>query len=340
MSKETKPYVLCLGEMLIDFTSASVSASGSRLFEQNAGGAPANVACALSRLGSTAFFCGKVGKDMFGDYLKVILQSEGVDPGFLVQDDEAPTTLAFVSLQDNGEREFSFVRNPGADTRLEYRDVPLEVLRNASVLHFGTLSLTHEPSAGTLIKAIDVARENGVLTSIDINLRPDLWSDLDQAYASIHGILPKCDLVKMSYEELLFTVEGTNGSTSGDVRTRAEAVLKRYPGVLLLAVTMGGEGSQVFYRSEAGSQASSICVPAHRVTVVDSTGAGDSYVAGLLHSILNHSSFPAFLSSSTAVQDAVEFASAAAALSVTKRGAIAAMPYAEEVQEQIKRSSG
>ena len=331
MSRETKPYVLCLGEMLIDFTSASASASGSRLFEQNAGGAPANVACALSRLGSTAFFCGKVGNDMFGRFLKMTLLSEGVDPRFLVQDDEAPTTLAFVSLQDNGEREFSFVRNPGADTRLEYGDVPLEVLRNASVLHFGTLSLTHEPGASTLLRAIDVARQNGVLTSMDINLRPDLWSSLDKAHASIHGILPECDLVKMSYEELVFTVQGTNSSRSGDVHTMAEAVLKRYPGVLLLAVTMGGEGSQVFYRKEAGSAPGCICAQAPEVTVVDSTGAGDSYVAGLLHSILSHSSFPAFLSSSTAVQNAVEFASAAAALSVTKRGAIASMPYAEEV---------
>ena len=334
-----EPYILCLGEILIDFTAAGYSTVGSPLFEQNAGGAPANVACALSRLGSRAHFCSRVGSDMFGKYLKAVLQAEGVDPRHVTEDSNAPTTLAFVALHPDGERYFSFVRNPGADTTLEASDVPWELLKGASIFHFGTLSLTHQPAADTLLSAVAYAKENGVLTSIDVNLRSSLWPDLRQAHAEIHRILPKCDVVKMSGDELAFAIEGPgyyHTPDEKDIAALASSLLLTYPEMLLLAITLGARGSQIFYRSVAGGDFASLCVSAHRVCVVDSTGAGDSFVAGLLHSILRYGSIFELLTTVDTVRRAAEFASAAAALCVTKRGAIAAMPYIEDVRKLLK----
>ncbi|KAF0198114.1 MAG: fructokinase [Bacillota bacterium] len=332
-------YVFCLGEVLIDFTSAGELLGGAPLFEQNAGGAPANVACALSRLGTSAYMCAKVGTDMFGSYLRRTLEAEGVNSENLYEDSDAATTLAFVALDKNGERSFAFVRNPGADTRLRFDEVNLQYLRQAAVLHFGTLSLTHEPSRTTLMQAVALARTVGVTTSIDVNLRLRLWENMGLAHAQLHKILPWCDVVKLSCEELNFAFQArscTDILNRALVPELAVLLMDKYPQIQLLCVTLGSEGSMAFFRSGASRIVNQVEVAAFKVAAVDTTGAGDAFMAGMLHKMLEFAGLEEFLGQGDNMATALQFANACAALCVTKRGAIAAMPYIGEVDFLLK----
>lgn len=332
----TKRYVVCLGEILIDFTSAGLREGGGPLFEQNAGGAPANVACGLSRLGVQSYFIGKVGTDMFGRFLRETLRKEGVSDEYLFVDDGACTTVAFVSLQENGEREFAFLRNPGADTLLRYSEVPQALLRQAAVFHFGTLSLTHQPSANTLMQAVMFAREQGVVTSLDVNLRPALWPSLSEAHQRLHRLLPLCDMVKMSAEELFFACEGqlaeagTESRDSGELRALALGILSRYPEVLVLNVTHGSSGAIAYYRDKPWGQVKTIYSRGFSVAAVDTTGAGDAFTAGFLLHVVEHG-LVALLEEREKLEAALRYANACGASCVTRRGAIAAMPYHSNV---------
>jgi len=325
-----RKYVFCLGEVLIDFTSAGESANGNRLFEQNAGGAPANVACALARLGTSSYMCGKVGDDMFGRYLRQILQSEGVNVDNLTSDLYAPTTLAFVSLDSLGERSFAFVRNPGADTCLCTKDIRIQDLREAAVLHYGTLSLTHEPASTALLEAIAIAEKTGVITSLDVNLRPLLWGSQDALYQAIHTVLPRSNIVKLSQEELEFATSNTGNSAT--IIQMATGLVDDYPSIKLLCVTLGERGSMAFWRSSNGIE--HLQATSYPVTAVDTTGAGDAFMAGLLHHVVVNG-LNELIAHKQTLKSALMFANACGALAVTKRGAIAAMPYASEVESLL-----
>ena len=201
--------IVALGELLIDFTEAGISKNGMKLFEQNPGGAPANLLTVASHMGYRTSFIGKIGTDMHGDFLKKTLQNEGIDTGALVEDERYFTTLAFVEIDDNGERNFSFARKPGADTQLEVSDLDQKLLSDCRIFHFGSLSLTQEPSRGTTLEAVRIAKEAGALISYDPNYRASLWADTETAVAQMKAAIPLADVMKVSDEEsLLLTGAG------------------------------------------------------------------------------------------------------------------------------------
>ena len=193
--------VAVLGEALIDFTEYGTVDGGGRLFEQNPGGAPANVACAVSRLGGRAAFLGKVGADMHGRFLRDTLAGEGVDVSGMVLDESVFTTLAFVALSGTGERSFSFARKPGADTCLRREEVCKDVLENCGILHVGSLSLTDEPARSATLWAVEQVRARGGAVAYDPNYRASLWRDEESARKQMRSLVPMADYIKISDEE-------------------------------------------------------------------------------------------------------------------------------------------
>ncbi len=314
--------ITALGELLIDFTERGVSDNGMRLFEQNPGGAPANVLAAAAQFGHRTAFIGKVGGDMHGVFLKQTLLQAGIDTTGLIQADEVFTTLAFVGLSPAGERTFSFARKPGADTRLRADEVNEAVIKNTKILHIGSLSLTDEPARGATYHAVSLAKKSGAFISFDPNYRASLWPDAKTAESQIRAVLPNVDIIKLSDEE--------TGLLTG-VSDPAEAALRLYGmGIPCVAVTMGSRGALVCVRGETAA------VPAYPVPVVDTTGAGDAFWGGFLHKLLQSGKTPAGIT----LTDAVSFArwgNAAAALCVTKRGAIPAMPSSGDVTAFMAR---
>ena len=301
-----QPELVCLGELLIDFTPAGTSAGGMALYERNPGGAPANAAVAAARLGLSAAFIGKVGADLHGRFLRDVLLREGVDCRGLILDPDCPTTLAFVELGENGERDFAFHRKGCGDTRLRPDELPVELIRNARVLHLGTLSLTDEPACSATLRAADLARAAGVTVSCDVNYRAPLWESEGEFRAACGELLPRVDWLKVSEEEAaLLTGEA-------DPARAAERLREQYR-LTHLAVTLGDRGALVDGRQ----------IPAFPARAADATGAGDSfwgaYICGLLR----------------AVEDPARFACAAAACCVEKRGAIPAMPALSAVEERL-----
>jgi fructokinase len=309
--------VVALGELLIDFTPFGASPGGMRLFEQNPGGAPANVLCALSNLGLKTAFVGKVGADMHGDFLKSVLQSRKVCTEGLVQDPEVFTTLAFVELSETGERSFSFARKPGADTCLREEELNPGLLRNTRVFHFGSLSLTDEPARSATLAAVRAAKSAGAVVSFDPNYRPPLWKSEDEAKRILKSVLPLADVVKLSEEEAVLLT----GEESPEKASEALTGL----GIPCVAVTLGKEGALIRTRNVF----SRVLAPDCRV--VDTTGAGDAFCAGLLCRLVEGGGNPAELTREGA-EDILRFANAVASLCVQKRGAIPAMPGREEVE--------
>lgn len=312
------PYVVCLGEALIDFVSLGDGESGLPVFEQNPGGAPANVARNLARLGTPAAFVGAVGADPFGSFLRKVMVADGVDAAAMVTVAGAPTTLAFVHLAPDGERSFSFVRSPGADTKLCAGDVPHSLIAKAAALHVGSLSFTHEESSQAAWHALDVAAYANVTISCDVNLRPLLWDDLARARDAIKTLLARCQFAKLSLEELNFVL---NDALDIGPLSRARRLVALFPNVGLLALTMGAEGSLVLAREESGLL-QIIEVPGVIVDVVDTTGAGDTYCAAMLHRIVAAGGLRQLIAGDNALAEAARFAGALAATSVTKRGAV------------------
>lgn len=312
--------VTALGELLIDFTPSGKSEAGRRLFEQNPGGAPANVLAALNRCGLKTAFIGKVGQDMHGQFLKETLEAAGICTDGLITDPAVFTTLAFVALNDAGERSFSFARKPGADTMLTAEDVNSGLIEQSRVFHVGSLSLTDEPARSATLAALKKAREAGCIISYDPNYRAPLWISREAAIEGMREVLPFVDVMKMSDEE-------TELLTGIKEPEQAAAKLTEQ-GIPLAAVTLGSEGAYVYTR-EGGR-----IVPGFSSHVVDTTGAGDSFWGGFLYSLIQSGKRPAEVSLTEAASFA-RFANALASLCVEKRGGIPAMPALNEIEKRL-----
>lgn len=311
--------VAALGELLIDFTENGGSAQGNPLFEANPGGAPCNVLAMLKKLGRSCAFIGKVGDDMFGRMLRDAAASVGIDTRALVLDGAAHTTLAFVHTAANGDRDFSFYRDPGADMLLRADELPEELIRNARIFHFGTLSMTHDGVREATKKAVAMAKEAGALISFDPNLRPPLWASLDDAKAQIAWGLSQCDVLKIADNELKFMTGET------DFPAGAAILQRDYPNIKVLNVTAGADGSWCFHEGKA------VFVESFRLGgTIETTGAGDTFCACVLHYVLEHG---AENLTEDQMREMLRFANAAAYLVTTKKGAIRSMPEAGEVSE-------
>ena len=314
--------VAALGEILIDFTEAGHSESGAALYERNAGGAPANVAAAVARLGGRSAFIGKVGADPFGEFLADTLKGLGVDSSGLRVSAEEHTTLAFVSIRAGGERSFSFCRNPGADSCLRADELDSRVLESAKILHVGSLSLTLEPERGATFAAIERARAAGALVSYDPNWRPALWKNRDEAVELMRRAVPLADIVKVSEEELEL-LYGVELESEADLERGAQAILSEGPRLAL--ITLGEQGT---YWSASGSGE---LVAAFASDAVDTTGAGDAFVGALLWRLTRPEATDNPLArGEAAIASDVRFANAAAAVCVRRRGAIPAMANLRE----------
>ena len=316
--------IVALGELLIDFTYCGKSENGMNLFEQNPGGAPANVLSCLSKLGKNTAFIGKVGKDMHGEFLKSVLQENKVDTSGLIEDKDAFTTLAFVSLSDNGERTFSFSRKPGADTLLRPEEINEKIIKNSKIFHIGSLSLTDEPAKSATLKAIDIAKENNLIISYDPNYRELLWENRETAIIGMRSVLPFIDIIKISDEEteLLTDIK--------DPKLAAEKLVKS--GITIVVVTLGEKGTLVCTKE------GSAYVNGFKTTAIDTTGAGDAFFGGFLNKIIEDKNASDKIGLSVLCEYA-KFGNAVASLCVENRGAIPAMPKLEDVLNRMKYKS-
>ena len=309
--------VTALGELLIDFTENGKSNQGNSLFEANPGGAPCNVLAMLTKLGHETAFIGKVGNDFFGKQLKAALEETGIDSAWLQMDDEVHTTLALVHTFEDGDRDFSFYRNPGADMMLAEDEIPEELIENSKIFHFGTLSMTHDGVRAATKKAIRLAEEAGALISFDPNLRPPLWKSLDDAREQVLYGLGHCQILKISDNEIQW-LTGKDDYTEG-----VQWILERYE-IPLILVSMGKEGSRAYYKGMIVESA-----PFLQENTIETTGAGDTFCACVLHYICEHG-----LSDLTKenLKEMLVFANAAASLITTRKGALRVMPRKEEVE--------
>ncbi len=314
--------VVALGELLIDFTCQGVDGQGYPTMAAHPGGAPANFLAALAKFGARTALLGKVGNDAFGQLLIRTLERAGIGTRGLIRTEEAFTTLAFVTLDDTGDREFSFARKPGADTQLTPGEVDFGLIDEAKAFHFGTLSLTDEPVRSATCQAVAYARNAGKLITFDPNLRPPLWRDLREAKAQMRWGLGQADVVKISQEEVdfLFGLSPEAG---------AARILAEFGGKLVF-VTCGSEGC--FFQNRKGSG----WVPALKgLRVADTTGAGDIFGGSALWKLLQLGKDPGELEE-PALREVTAFACAAAGLSVTRPGGISSVPDYETVMEAMK----
>lgn len=308
--------VVCMGELLIDFVAleTGVSVGEASGFQKAPGGAPANVAVAVRRLGMDSAFIGMVGNDPFGEYLAQVLKDNGVDTTGLKFTDQARTALAFVSLQADGERSFSFYRHPSADMLMTPDDVEYSLLNRAKAFHFGSISLIGEPSRSATLAAAAYALQRGALVSYDPNLRRALWSSDEAAREGMMLGLDYASIVKISEDELEFL-------TGGDVYM----LWKQY--TRLIVVTMGRHGARAYTRD-----GTFFLAEAQAVRTIDTTGAGDSFTAALLYKLLASNDLDILLDDATKLGDILHFANTVGALTTTQRGAIPALPSIEQVE--------
>lgn len=325
--------VVALGELLIDFTPAGLSSQDQPMYERNPGGAPANVLAALAKLGRQTAFIGAVGNDAFGSFLQQTLRNAGINVEQLLFTGEAQTTLAFVHLDQSGDRFFTFYRKPGADQLLRAEQIDRQALTAARVFHFGSLSMTDEPARSATLETAAFAKENGLLVSYDPNLRMSLWRDENHAKAAILQGMQYADVVKVSEEELLF-LTGT-----ADLEHGPELLLQQFDGIRLLLVTLGAEGS--FCITGAGSGKAGLTARHHgfEVTTVDTTGAGDAFFGGVLHWLLNEVNWAEPQWTEKKLSGMLAFANAMGALTATGKGAIPSLPTLQQVEALIKEQA-
>ncbi len=307
--------VTALGEILIDMTYAGKSEQGQTLFEQNPGGAPANVLSAVSRLGGSCAFIGKVGGDMHGKFLLNVLKEEGICTEGLIEDEKYFTTLAFVNLDEKGERSFSFARKPGADTQLNEDEVRFDIINESRIFHVGSLSLTDEPCSRATLKALQFAKEQGLVISYDPNYRAPLWESEEKAVVGMRSVLEYVDIIKVSDEE-------TRLLTGFEDEVKASEELLNM-GIKTVIVTLGEKGALV--RNKDGY----IYSEAEKVEAVDTTGAGDAFMGGFLHKVIKSGKSEFTLDEIKAFAD---FANKVAGSCVQHRGAINAMPFITQVE--------
>ncbi|KAG0569366.1 hypothetical protein M758_6G080700 [Ceratodon purpureus] len=317
--------VVCFGELLIDFvpTVGGLSLADAPAFKKAPGGAPANVAVGIAKLGGNSAFVGKVGDDEFGYMLVEVLKENRVETKGCRFDANARTALAFVTLRDDGEREFMFYRNPSADMLFEIAELDTDILKSASIMHYGSISLITEPSRSTHIEAMRIAKESGCLMSYDPNLRLPLWPTPEAAKTGIKSIWDLADIIKVSDEEVIFL-------TGGDPTKDENNMRMFHPRCKLMLVTEGGEGCRYYTPKFKGK------VGGIKVQVVDTTGAGDAFCAGLLSNLVKDVSI---MEDEPRLREALKFANACGAITTTERGAIPSMPDRDTVNRMIRRPS-
>ena len=314
--------VVALGELLIDFTENGLSEQGNPLLEANPGGAPCNVLSMLQKLGDKTAFIGKVGNDGFGHLLTKAVQEQGINTTGLVYDNDVHTTLALVLKKENGDRDFAFYRNPGADMNLKEEEVDESLIASSSIFHFGTLSLTDESVKNATQKAVKVAKENGLTITFDPNLREPLWRSLEEAHEQVAWGLQQADVVKISDNEITWF-------TGMDNYDEGIAFLqKEYPNLKLICLSMGGDGSKAVYRDIH------VAYPAFlQEATIETTGAGDTFCACMIHTVLENGIDHL---DEEKLKEMLKFANAAASLVTTKKGALRVMPTKEEVETFIE----
>ena len=309
--------VTALGELLVDFTESGLSPRGNPLMEANPGGAPCNVLAMLAKLGRRTAFIGKVGNDSFGKSLRRAAAEANIGVQSLLFDDRVPTTLAFVYNGPDGERDFTFYRNPGADVMLRADEVREELIADSRIFHFGSLSMTHQKSREATKQALRYAKKYGCLISFDPNLREPLWDDLEEARTQIAFGLGQCDVLKIADDELRWFT----GRLDLDQGVRE---LRSRFGIPLILLTMGREGSSAWYRDLRVEENAFLME-----NTVDSTGAGDTFCGCALDHLLERGIENL---REEDLREMLRFANAAAALVTTKKGALCVMPSRAEAE--------
>ncbi|CAO2186676.1 unnamed protein product [Urochloa humidicola] len=317
--------VVSFGEMLIDFVPdvAGLSLAESGGFVKAPGGAPANVACAISKLGGSSAFLGKFGDDEFGHMLVNILKQNGVNSEGCLFDQHARTALAFVTLKKNGEREFMFYRNPSADMLLTEAELNLDLIRRAKIFHYGSISLIAEPCRSAHLAAMRAAKAAGILCSYDPNVRLPLWPSEEAARTGILSIWKEADFIKVSDDEVAFL-------TQGDANDEKNVLSLWFDGLKLLIVTDGDKGCRYFTKDFKGS------VPGYKVNTVDTTGAGDAFVGSLLVNVAKDDSI---FHNEEKLREALKFSNACGAICTIQKGAIPALPTVAAAQELIAKGN-
>lgn len=308
--------VTALGELLIDFTENGISKQGNKLFEANPGGAPCNVLAMLKKLGHEVAFIGKVGNDFLGDELKKKITALGINTENLLQDKEIPTTLAFVHKKENGDRDFSFYRKPGADMMLMEEEINESSIAQSKIFHFGTLSMTHEGVRKATLKALEIAKKSECIISFDPNLREPLWNNLDEAREQVKVGLSYCNILKISDNEIQWF-------TGEEDYSDGVAKLRRDYDIDLVLVSMGKEGSRAYYKGTV-VEANSFLQDA----TIETTGAGDTFCGCILQYILKWGLNDLKIGQ---LREMLIFANAAASLITTRNGALCVMPTEEEI---------
>ncbi|WP_058485019.1 carbohydrate kinase family protein [Defluviitalea phaphyphila] len=312
--------VIALGELLFDFTSAGKSNQGNEIFEACPGGAPCNVLSILCKLGKKTAFIGKIGNDQFGASLRKLLNELKIDTSYLLTDPKVNTTLAFVHTGLNGERDFSFYRNPGADMMLDEKDIDVKFLKKAKIFHFGTLSMTHDNVRKATKKAVMATKENNLLISFDPNLRPMLWESLEKAKEQMEYGCHICDILKISDNEIQFL------TGKEDLDEGIKFIKEKY-NIPLILLTMGSKGSRAYYKDIR------IECEAVPCKAIETTGAGDTFCGCVLNFILEHDFYNL---TKEQISNMLKFANAAAAIVTTRKGAIKSMPEKEEILQFYK----
>ena len=312
--------VVALGELLIDFTENGISSQGNPLFEANLGGAPCNVLAMLTKLGHKTAFIGKVGNDFFGKQLEDAIKEIGINVTGLRKDDKVHTTLALVHTYPDGDRDFSFYRNPGADMMLTEEEIPEELILETRIFHFGTLSMTHEKVRRATKKAVAIAKQAGAIISFDPNIREPLWNSMDEAREQVLYGLGQCHILKISDNEIQW-LTGKNDYTEA-----VKWIREKYD-IPLILVSMGKEGSRAYYQDRMVEKA-----PFINENTIETTGAGDTFCACVLHYICKHE-----LENLTEknLKEMLTYANAAASIITTRKGALRVMPRPEEIEALI-----
>ncbi|XP_021812966.1 probable fructokinase-5 [Prunus avium] len=324
MANSGSPLIVAFGEMLIDFVpdTAGVSLAESTGFLKAPGGAPANVACAITKLGGKSAFIGKVGDDEFGHMLINILKKNGVNAEGVCVDTHARTALAFVTLKKDGEREFMFYRNPSADMLLKDSELNMPLIKQAKIFHYGSISLISEPCRSAHMAAMKAAKDAGIMLSYDPNVRLPLWPSADAAREGIKSIWNQADFIKVSDDEVQFL-------TQGDAEKEDVVLSLWHDNLKLLVVTDGEKGCRYFTKKFKGK------VTGFSVKAVDTTGAGDAFVGSFLVSMAKDMSI---FEDETKLKEALSFANACGAICTTQKGAIPALPTQSAALELISKS--
>ncbi len=314
--------VVALGEALIDFTYNGLSKDNQKLFEQNAGGAPCNMLAAVSSCKMKTAFIGKVGEDMHGYFLKETMQNANIDISGVISSKDYFTTLAFVDINDKGERSFSFARKSSADVMLKKEEINIDIIKKSKVFHFGSLSLTQNPSKEATFFALEKAKEYNCVISYDPNYRASLWANAEAAKKEMRSVLKYVDIIKISDEEC----ELITGEKEPD---KAGKILNDM-GISIALITLGSKGSLAFINGE-----SKFVKGFKAKEVVDTTGAGDSFFGGFIYKFLKEDTFIKSVSLKKS-EEFLLFANALASLCIEKRGGIPSIPSLENIQARIK----